>query len=175
MFSRIFCTHAALRKNLPMNAHTSLDRIDRMILRELAVDGRMSNVELAQRVGLSPSPCWQRVRRLQERGVILGYSAVLDQSQLGAPEIVMIEVILDRHDDEIVRDFGNTMLQMPEVLEVHLTTGEYDYLIKVAVAGTRDYEAFLSSKLYRVRGIRHTRSSFVLRCLKDVQAYLPEP
>ena len=138
------------------------------------LDGRISNADLAQRIGLSPSPCWQRVRRLHEQGVIKGYVAIFDQEQLGASEIVMIDVVLNRHDDEIVEEFGRTMQSMPEVLEVHLLTGEYDYLIKVAVAGTKGYEAFLREKLYRVPGIRHTRSSFVLRCLKDVQAYLPE-
>ncbi|PJE36737.1 AsnC family transcriptional regulator [Pseudooceanicola lipolyticus] len=152
----------------------TLDRIDRMILAELAADGRMSNADLAQRVGLSPSPCWQRVRRLQERGIIRGYTALLDQEQLGASEIVMIDVILERHDEEVVETFGNTMQSMPEVLEVHLTSGEFDYLLKVAVEGTKGYEAFLREKLYKVRGIRHTRSSFVLRTLKNVQAYLPE-
>lgn len=86
----------------------------------------------------------------------------------------MIEVILERHDDETLETFGKQMLRMPEVLEVHLTTGEYDYQIKVAVDGTRGYEKFLRTKLYLVPGIRHTRSSFVLRTLKDVQAYLPE-
>lgn len=157
-----------------MDTKGDLDRIDRAILRELASDGRISNADLADRVGLSPSPCWQRVRRLQEGGIIRGYTALLDQSLLGAAEIVMIEVILERHDEEILDDFGRKMQAMPEVLEVHLTTGEYDYLIKVAVAGTRGYEEFLRNKLYRVRGIRHTRSSFVLRCLKDIQAYLPD-
>lgn len=157
-----------------MTVPMTLDRIDRKILRELAQDGRISNAGLAQKVGLSPSPCWQRVRRLEEHGIIKGYVAILDQERLGAAEIVMIDVILDRHDDQVVEDFGRTMQSMPEVLEVHLTTGEFDYLLKVAVAGTRGYEAFLREKLYRVRGIRHTRSSFVLRSLKDVQAYLPE-
>ena len=151
------------------------DHIDRMILKELARDGRLSNAALGEKVGLSASPCWQRVRRLEQSGHIQGYAALLDQEKLGASEIVMIEVILERHDDDVLEDFGRTMQRMPEVLEVHLTTGEYDYLIKVAVEGTRGYEAFLREKLYRVRGIRHTRSSFVLRCLKDVQAYVPDP
>ena len=152
----------------------ALDRIDLKILRELAEDGRLSNAALGDRVGLSASPCWQRVKRLEKSGFIRSYSAILDQERLGAPEIVMIEVILDRHDDDILEAFGQTMLKMPEVLEVHLTTGEYDYLIKVAVRGTKGYEAFLRERLYRVRGIRHTRSSFVLRTLKDIQAYVPE-
>ncbi|MBY6142218.1 Lrp/AsnC family transcriptional regulator [Leisingera daeponensis] len=154
-------------------AEGSFDQFDRKILQALAEDGRISNSQLAQKIGLSPSPCWQRVRRLEKEGVISGYRAILDQEKLGAPEVVMIEVVLDRHDDEILEAFGTTMERIPEVLEVHLTTGEYDYLIKVAVNGTRGYEEFLRRKLYRVPGIRHTRSSFVLRSLKNVQAFLP--
>lgn len=151
-----------------------LDKIDLKILRELAADGRLTNAELSQRIGLSSGPCWQRVRKLHDRGVILGYVALLDSEKLGATETVMIEVVLDRHDDDTLEVFGRAMQAMPEVLEVHLTTGEYDYLIKVAVAGTRGYENFLREKLYRVPGIRHSRSSFVLRCLKDVQSFVPE-
>lgn len=150
-----------------------LDRIDRKILGVLAEDGRITNAELAQAVGLSPSPCWQRVRRLEKQGVIAGYRAILDQEKLGAAEIVLIEIVLERHDDETLENFGRTMQQIPEVLEVNLTTGEYDYLIKVAVQGTRGYEVFLRKKLYKVPGIRHSRSSFVLRSLKNSQAYVP--
>lgn len=146
-----------------------LDRLDSRILAILSEDGRISNADLAQAVGLSPSPCWQRVRRLEEEGVISGYRAIVDRAKLGSSEIVMIEVILDRHDDEVLESFGRAMQEMPEVLEVMLTTGEYDYLIKVAVSGTRAYEEFLRSKLYRVPGIRHSRSSFVLRSLKERQ------
>ena len=151
-----------------------LDQIDRRILHELGKDGRISNAQLAQRIGLSPSPCWQRVRRLEQQGVITNYCAILDQVKLGAAEIVMIEIVLERHDDATLETFGIQMQKMPEVLEVHLTTGEYDYLIKVAVDGTRGYEEFLRRKLYHVPGIRHSQSSFVLRTLKDVQAYLTE-
>ena len=156
-----------------MSDVTALDSIDQRILSTLLADGRISNAALAERVGLSPSPCWQRVRRLEETGYIQGYAALLNQDLLGAPEIVMIDVILDHHDDDMLEEFGRAMLRMPEVLEVHLTTGEYDYLLKVAVKGTKGYEAFLREKLYRVKGIRPTRSSFVLRSLKDVQAFVP--
>ncbi|MBI1218655.1 MAG: winged helix-turn-helix transcriptional regulator [Rhodobacteraceae bacterium] len=149
-----------------------LDRIDRKILATLAEDGRISNAALAQKIGLSPGPCWQRVRRLEQVGVIEGYRAILNPAAMGASEVVLIEVILERHDDEIVETFGRAMQQMPEVLEVHLTTGEYDYLIKVAVDGTRGYEEFLRTRLYRVPGIRHSRSSFVLRSLKNAQAFV---
>jgi len=82
------------------------------------------------------------------------------------PETVIIEVTLDRHDDGVLETFGQAMIEMNEVLEVFLTTGEYDYLIKVAVDGTRGYEKFLREKLYKVPGIRHSRSSFALRALK---------
>jgi len=144
-----------------------LDNIDRRILRALHRDGRLSNNQLAEEIGLSPSPCWQRTRRLEADGYIKGYTAVLDQEKLGAPETVIIEVTLNRHDDSVLETFGQAMADLPEVLEVYLTTGEYDYYIKVAVDGTKGYEEFLRSKLYRVPGIQHSRSIFTLRCLKQ--------
>lgn len=156
-----------------MSESYKLDRIDRAILGTLVADGRISNTQLAEQVGLSPSPCWQRVRRLEEAGVVTGYTAMIDQARFGITETVIIEVVLDRHDDEILEAFGRAMVAMPEVLEVYLTTGEYDYLIKVAVSGTADYEQFLRRKLYKVPGIRHSRSSFALRCLKCVHSYVP--
>jgi len=143
-----------------------LDDIDRKILSELQNDARLSNTDLAQRVGLSASPCWQRVRRLEEDGVIEGYSAVLNQKQLGFPDTVVIEVTLEHHDDEILERFGRALSDLPEVLEAYLTTGEYDYFVKVAIAGTEGYERFLRERLYKIPGIRHTRSCFALRCLK---------
>lgn len=143
-----------------------LDDLDRSILRELQNSARLSNAELAERVGLSPSPCWQRVKRLEENGFIEGYVAVLDQKLLGMPDTVIIEVTLERHEDEAVEKFGRALINLPEVLEAYLTTGEYDYFVKVAVAGTEGYERFLRERLYRIPGIRHTRSCFTLRCLK---------
>lgn len=87
----------------------------------------------------------------------------------------MIEVTLDRHDDAVLETFGRSMAEMAEVIEVWLVTGEYDYLINVAVNGTRGYEEFLRTKLYRVPGIRHSRSSFALRCLKQGGAPVLDP
>jgi len=150
-----------------------LDGIDKKILRALIADGKIANNQLSEKVGLSSSQCWQRVRRLEEEGFIEGYSANLNQAKLGQPELVLIEITLDRHDDETLQNFGNAMTALPEVLEVHLITGEYDYLVKVAVSGTRGYEEFLRNQLYRVPGIRHSRSSFALRCLKRAQAFVP--
>ncbi|HZX28588.1 MAG TPA: Lrp/AsnC family transcriptional regulator [Telluria sp.] len=150
-----------------------MDEIDRKILRELRKDGRLSNTHLAEKVGLSQSPCWNRVRQLEEQGVIEGYTVLLNQKALGVPDTVMIEVTLDKHDDATFGRFGAALAEMPEVLEAYLLTGEYDYLIKVAVAGTEGYEVFLRKKLYKLPGIRHSRSTFVLRCLKQVSS--PEP
>lgn len=150
-----------------------LDRTDKAILTALVADGRMSNSQLAERVGLSPSPCWQRVRKLEDAGVIAGYTAILDSGRLGVGETVFIEVAMERHDDALLEAFGKAVAALPEVLEIYLTTGDYDYLLKVAVSGTAGYEAFLRQKLYKVPGIRNSRSSFALRCLKRVQAYVP--
>ena len=143
-----------------------LDQIDRKIMEALTEEGRLTNSQLAERVGLSPAPCWQRVRRLESEGYIAGYAAILDQRLLGARETVLLEVTLDRHDDEAVANFGRAMAALPEVLEVYLTTGEYDYFIKIAVESSQGYADFLAKKLYKIPGVRHSRSSFTLGCLK---------
>ncbi len=150
-----------------------IDELDRRILRELRQDGRLSNTKLAEKVGLSTTPCWNRVRALEEGGMIEGYTALLSQSALGYPDTVIIEVTLDRHDDDIFEKFGQALAELPEVMEAYLLTGEYDYLIKVAVAGTAGYEEFLRRKLYKLPGLRHSRSTFVLRCLKRTYSVVP--
>jgi len=150
-----------------------VDRIDRKIMSALLEDGRLTSNQLAEKVGLSAAPCWQRVKRLEKDGFISGYTAILDQSRLGSSETVILEVTLDRHDDEAVENFGRAMAAMPEVLEVYLTTGEYDYFIKVAVNGTSGYEEFLRKRLYKIQGVRHSRSSFTLRCLKKSHSVSP--
>jgi Lrp/AsnC family leucine-responsive transcriptional regulator len=150
-----------------------LDDIDRKILRTLSTDGRISNQKLAETVNLSPTPCWHRVRALEEAGTITGYVAMLDQRALGVPDTVIIEVTVDRHDDEILQAFSDALAELPEVMEAYLLSGEYDYLIKVAVAGTEGYERFLRQKLYKLPGVRHTRSTFTLRCLKRTPSVTP--
>lgn len=150
-----------------------IDELDRRILRELRADGRLSNTRLAEKVGLSTTPCWNRVRALEEGGMIEGYTALLSQTALGYPDTVIIEVTLDRHDDDIFDKFGKALAQLPEVMEAYLLTGDYDYLIKVAVAGTAGYEEFLRKKLYRLPGLKHSRSTFVLRCLKRAHSVEP--
>ncbi|MRW89614.1 AsnC family transcriptional regulator [Duganella sp. FT80W] len=150
-----------------------IDDMDRRILRELRADGRLSNTKLAEKVGLSTTPCWNRVRALEEGGMIEGYTALLSQTALGYPDTVIIEVTLDRHDDDIFDKFGQALATLPEVMEAYLLTGDYDYLIKVAVAGTAGYEEFLRKKLYKLPGLKHSRSTFVLRCLKRAHSVEP--
>ncbi|NRR30338.1 Lrp/AsnC family transcriptional regulator [Oxalobacteraceae bacterium] len=156
-----------------MEQQAEIDAIDRRILRELRQDGRLSNTKLAEKIGLSTTPCWNRVRALEDSGVIEGYTALLSQKALGLPDTVIIEVTLDRHDDDIFESFGTALAALPEVMEAYLLTGEYDYLIKVAVAGTAGYEEFLRRKLYKIPGLRHSRSTFVLRCLKRAASVEP--
>ncbi|WP_372622857.1 Lrp/AsnC family transcriptional regulator [Falsiroseomonas sp.] len=151
-----------------------MDAIDRKILRALSRHGRLTNAELAEEVGLSASPCWTRVKPLEQAGVIKGYAALLDQAALGLPDTVFIEVMMERHDEEHLRRFEAAVRDIPEILECHLVTGEYDYVIKAAVGGTVGYERLLRERLYRLPGVRHTRTSFALRCLKQELSPVPQ-
>jgi Lrp/AsnC family leucine-responsive transcriptional regulator len=151
-----------------------MDAIDKKILRALSRQGRLTNAELAEEVGLSASPCWTRVKRLEQSGVIRGYAALLDQAALGLPDTVFIEVMMERHDEEHLRRFEAAVKDIPEILECHLVTGEYDYVIKAAVGGTVGYERLLRDRLYRLPGVRHTRTSFALRCLKQALSPVPD-
>jgi len=144
----------------------SLDLMDRKILSALRDNGRLTMAELAEKVGLSPSPCWTRVRRLEASGAIEGYVAILHHKAIGVPNVVFVEVTLDKHDENMLEQFGEALAKIPEVIEAHLVTGDYDYLVKVAVADTEHYERFLRQSLYRIPGIRHSRSTFALRELK---------
>lgn len=144
-----------------------MDAADRRILSALRKNGRLTVAELAQKVGLSSSPCWNRLKRLEAVGAISGYAAILNPKAIGVSELFFVEITLDHHDEKMLEVFGKELAKMPEVLEAHLVTGDYDYLVKVAVANAEHYERFLRETLYRVKGIRHTRSTFALRALKQ--------
>lgn len=150
----------------PADRPQALDAIDRKILSALAANGRLTMNELAEKVGLSASPCWTRVRRLEDSGAIEKYVAVLSHSALGLSNIVFVEITLDKHDNGVLERFGDALARTPQILEAFLVTGDYDYLIKVAVGGPEDYEKFLREVLYKIEGIRHSRTSFGLRALK---------
>ena len=115
---------------------STLDRMDRKILSALGMDGRLTIAELAEKVGLSQSPCWTRLKRLEASGAIERYVAIIDHKAIGVPNVVFVEVTLDRHDERVLEEFGAALAEIPEVVEAHLVTGDYDYLVKVAVAGT---------------------------------------
>ena len=148
------------------DAHYVLDKIDRRILSELRQDGRLTVTQLAEKVGLSSSPCWTRVKRLENLNIIEGYTAKINSKAIGINELFFIEITLERHDDEILEQFSEALAYMPEVVEAHLVTGDYDYLLKVAVKNAEHYECFLHKNLYSMKGVRHTRSIFALRPLK---------
>lgn len=143
-----------------------LDTLDRKILRQLQHNSRASLQEIGQAVGLSASPCWGRIKKMEEAGVIQGYSVRLSPQALGLGDTVLVMVTLDSHSDNTLEKFGELLATIPEVVEAHLVSGEYDYLLRVVVKDTRDYERLLREKLYQIKGIRHSQSSFVLRTLK---------
>jgi Lrp/AsnC family leucine-responsive transcriptional regulator len=144
-----------------------LDSIDRNILSALQADARLSLAEIGARVGLSTTPCWNRIKRMEAAGVIRGYTVRIDPAALGYAETVIVQVVLESHTDEMLAAFGQALAQIPEVLEAFLISGDYDYFIRIAVRDTRDYERLLRERLYRIPGIRHSKSSFVLRKLKE--------
>ena len=143
-----------------------MDAIDRKILRVLQQDARASLQQVGQAVGLSPSPCWERIRKMELAGVIEGYTVRLNPQALGLNDTVLVQLTLDSHTDNTLEKFGEVLATIPEVIEAYLVSGEYDYLLRVAVKDTRDYERLLREKLYKIKGIRHSKSSFVLRTLK---------
>lgn len=140
-----------------------LDRTDRAILHQLQQDGRLSNVELARRVNLSESACLRRVRLLEEGGVIERYAALLKQSAVGLPDSVFVEVSLNREQQEDLAAFEEGVRKVPEVMEAWLMSGEYDYLLRVVVANTADYERVHRESITRLPGVARVRSSFALR------------
>jgi len=146
-----------------------LDKFDIAILEALQKDARLSLQELGKLVGLTSSPCWTRIRLMEKAGVIEGYSVRVNPEMLGLTEYVILHVTLDNHSDEALFEFGQGLEAIPEVLEAYLVSGDYDYYIRVAVEGTRGYERFLRERLYKIPGIRHSKSSFVLRRLKQSQ------
>jgi Lrp/AsnC family leucine-responsive transcriptional regulator len=143
-----------------------MDAIDRKILKALQANSRASQQDIGRSVGLSSSPCWERIRKLEASGVIEGYTVRLNAQALGLADTVLVQVTLDSHSDNTLEKFGETLAAIPEVIEAYLLSGEYDYLLRVAVKDTRDYERLLRERLYKIKGIRHSKSSFVLRTLK---------
>jgi len=141
-----------------------LDRYDQHILELLQQDARLNNQDLAERIGLSPSPCLRRVRALEESGLIVGYRALLDAKKLGLTLMALIHISMDRHTPERFANFEAAVSVLPEVLECLLITGQdADYQLKVLVRDMDHYQALLLNQITRIEGVTGVHSSFVLR------------
>lgn len=143
-----------------------LDAFDRRILDQLQRNGRISNVELAKSVGLSPSPCLRRVRDLEDAGVIDRYAAILNQGSAGFSLSVFVQVTLERQVETALETFERVIAGRPEVMEAYLMTGDSDYLLRIVVPDVSDYEAFLKDHLTRIPGVASIKSSFALNRVK---------
>ena len=149
----------------------TLDRYDRQILEILQTDGRINNQDLADRIGLSPSPCLRRVRALEESGLIVGYHARLDARKLGLTLMALVHISMDLHTPERFANFEASVGVLPEVLECLLITGQdADYQLKVIVRDMDHYQTLLLDKITRIAGVTGVHSSFVLRRVLDKTA-----
>ena len=148
-------------------AENSSDKIDLAILRVLQQDSRKTLQEIGAEVGLSPTSCWTRIKKLEAQGVIKRYTVDIDASKIGYHDSVIVQLTLESHTDETLYEFGKVLATIPEIQEAYLVSGDYDYYIRIRVRDTRDYERLLREKLYKIPGIRHSKSHFVLRVLKE--------
>ncbi|MEM7195431.1 MAG: Lrp/AsnC ligand binding domain-containing protein [Pseudomonadota bacterium] len=144
----------------------NLDRTDKRILSELQRDGRMTNVELAKRVNLSPTPCLDRVRRLERDAVIQGYRAVLDPDKLAMGLLVFVEIVLDRTTNDVFDRFAERVRALPEVVECQMVAGGFDYLMKLRFADMKSYRAFLGKELATLPGVSQTHTYIAMEEVK---------
>jgi len=145
----------------------TLDKISKKILGELQIDGRISNVDLAARVNLSPAACLERVRKLQEAGYILGYVAQLNPELLDVSLMVFIEVVLDRTTPDVFDAFKKSVQSIPEIMECHMVAGGFDYLVKSRVKDMNAYREFLGKSLLQLKGVRETHTYAVMEEVKN--------
>ena len=143
-----------------------MDAIDRNIIRTLQQNGRLSNQELADKIGLSPSPCLRRVRNLEKSGVLTGYAAFVDQDKYGLPLTVFVHIRLIRHSDDCIKEFEAGIERLDQVMECYLMTGQSDYLLHVLARDLKDYEIFVRDKISTIPGIAGIDSSFVFGQVK---------
>ncbi|MEO3434445.1 Lrp/AsnC family transcriptional regulator [Inquilinus sp. CAU 1745] len=153
-----------------------LDAFDRRILTALMEDGRLTNVALSEVVHLSPSQCSRRVQRLEEAGILQGYTARIDPAAVGLGVTALVSVTLEKHGRNPATDFHEAVAAAPEILECAMTTGDADYLLRVVAPDLRRFSRFLMDHLMRVPGVQHVRSSIVLESIKSTTSLpLPPP
>jgi DNA-binding Lrp family transcriptional regulator len=154
---------------------TQIDVTDSKILEELQRDARLTNQELATRVGLSPAPCWRRLKRLEDAGFITQYAAILDADSVGFSITAYSHVSLENHHPDSVKLFNELVQDRPEVLECFMMSGQYDYLLKVVARSMSHYEEFLTKHLLPNPAVRSVGTSFVLRRMKFTTALPVQP
>ncbi len=149
-----------------------LDRYSLAILAELQRDARQTVQQLSTAVGLSPTPCWKRVKELEAAGVITGYTALVDREKVGLNLSVVVEMNLREHSEDLVRKFERAIVASPQIVHCVSTTGPADYIMTVLINDIQAYERFLHDTIFRLPGVTHVRSSIVLREIKQ-EARLP--
>lgn len=159
-------------RKTPLGNEESFDKTDMAILRVLLHDSRKTLQEIGAEVGLAATTCWSRIKKLEASGVIKRYTVDVDAARLGYQDSVIVQLTLESHSDETLYEFGRALASIPEIQEAYLVSGDYDYYIRIAVRDTRDYERLLREKLYKIPGIRHSQSHFVLRVLKEASVPL---
>lgn len=148
------------------NDALDFDSYERRILIELQANARLTNQELAERVNLSPSACWRRVKALEDAGVILRYAAILDPRKVGFGENVFAHITLARHSATLTKEFTDEISKHPEVMECFNTTGDADVLLRVVTPNVSAYDEFLEETIFRMQGLAQVRSNFALRQVK---------
>jgi Lrp/AsnC family transcriptional regulator, leucine-responsive regulatory protein len=143
-----------------------IEKQDEHILAQLQKEGRTTNQQLAEDVGMSTSACWRRVRALEEAGVIVGYSALVDREKAGFATSAILHVSLERHDAKFVDEFVSRVTERAEVMECFATTGDADYHLRVVVRDMRAYNEFLDEFMFRLPGIRYVRTNVILKEIK---------
>ena len=164
-----------MRKIIPHEPHFmkdtallhQLDAIDWKIMKILQEDGRLSNAELAERVALSASPCWKRLKRLESSGVIRGYQAVLDRRALGIGVVAFVSISLENHTEKTCQAFEASVLAMPEVLACHNTTGQHDYLLHIVARDFDAYSEFVRGRLRTLPGVKELLSTLSMHEVKS--------
>ncbi|MBQ0831548.1 Lrp/AsnC family transcriptional regulator [Marinobacter sp.] len=146
-----------------------LDKLDQRILGILQQDGRISNQQLAEQIGLSPAACWRRVRTLEETGVITGYSAQLAPERIGQALCVLVNLSLQRHTIDSTAEIEQKVSSYPEVLQCFAVTGNADFVLRVIVPDMASYDRFLNDKIFTLHGIAQVNSNFALREIKNTQ------
>jgi len=152
-----------------------MDAIDRRIVAALQAEGRLPIVDLADRVGLSPTPCQRRVRRLEEAGVIARYAALVPPAALGLGLQALVQVTLDDHSEAVVEAFEAEIRARPEVVACYAVTGDMDFLLHVQAPDLASFSDFAMKALLRMPGVRGTRSSFIMQAVKSDLVWAPQP